>query len=144
MENITNKIVGINVLRTKFPGGYDGHTSFCLGSIRDKWIDGIGPFIHFQINSQNAETKVSGSGVEPNPSISQHEPELLHRKYVVRNGKLEFSDKTPIHIEVSSPGYKAWSLDLIPEQDVTYIQVPLQPEENKISANKKHVSDARK
>ena len=51
----------------------------------------------------------------------------IDRVYEIHDGKLNFQDRSPIHIEISNPGYKTWKTDIVPETDPIEIKVKLEP-----------------
>lgn len=52
---------------------------------------------------------------------------MLAREYTTNGKTFEFRDQSPIHIELSHLGYRTWSTDLVPHDNIIEISANLQP-----------------
>ena len=129
------------------PAGMEG---ICLGLVREKWGASPGPFVIFYVTPPSASATIYNSnvystgGLDTGPTSIRPPVEIDHigvssdgytanviqldYPYEIRNGKIEFHKKTPVHIEVKNPGYKTWTVDLIPQVNEIKLNVNLERE----------------
>ena len=127
--------------------GYDmGYEKACVGYVSRRWEVKLKTTIAFQVDPSTSSALVVGAanGRLPDRAPKQftikrvgeareqeyYRPDQveIRYRYEIHEGKIIFQDKTPIHIEISNPGYKTWKTDIVPETDPIEVKVKLEPE----------------
>ncbi len=116
----------------------------CLGFM-NRWGESNTSFISFMVYPRNSSGLIesASSSEEPNSLVTKRvvinnfseffapNPPYqiqIDRGYTYSNEKIEFHDKSPLHIEISHPGYKPWIADIIPKTNPIEIKVKLEHE----------------
>jgi hypothetical protein len=115
----------------------------CVGRVTKKWEVNGGSSIYFHVTPSDASIAVRGAKIDS--MQTQNMPELfslnngalsqtgegsfyIDRSHIITDGKLEYKDKSPLHIEITHSGYKPWIKDIVPESDPIVIKAKLEPE----------------